>query len=111
MIMKSMGKSSISPSMVLSYLTSIPHHNLYVYPSKARILLCAKEAIIRFPAVVLFTAKSLQVMFIKFISMDTMRLRSNFVQEALLFLLFWPGPGLLLLLLVLLNLYITICLG
>ena len=39
------------------------------------------------------------------------KLRSNFVQEALLFLLFWPGPGLLLLLLVLLNLYISICLG
>ena len=43
--------------------------------------------------------------------MDTTKLRSNFVQEALLFLLFWPGPALLLLLLVLLNLYITICLG
>ena len=39
------------------------------------------------------------------------KLRSNFVQEALLFLLFWPGPALLLLLLVLLNLYISICLG
>ena len=43
--------------------------------------------------------------------MDTTKLRSNFVQEALLFLLFWPGPALLLLLLVLLNLYISICLG
>ena len=32
-------------------------------------------------------------------------------QEVLLFLLFWPGPFLLLLLLILLNLYISICLG
>ena len=64
MIMKSMGKFSISSSMVLSYITSISHHNLYVFTSKARILLCAKEAIIRFPAIVLFTAKSLQVMFV-----------------------------------------------
>ena len=56
-----MGKSSISPSIVLSYMASISHHHLYVFPSKARILLCAKEAIIRFPAIVLFTAKSLQV--------------------------------------------------
>ena len=61
-----MGKSSSSSSMVLSYLTSISHHNLYVFPSKARILLCAKEAIIRFPVIVLFTAKSLQVKFVKF---------------------------------------------